>query len=118
MANEITNSADTLDSRKIEERIKELEEAEDIDEDDKEELINLKALKEDVGNDEEQECGICFINECYFEDYARELAEDLGEISRDTAWPANCIDWERAANELRIDYSELEFDGISFYYRS
>ncbi len=121
---EITNSADTLDSRNIEERIKELEteigtEVERYDGellDLKEELQKLQAFKEAVDSSE-WECGITFINENHFEDYAREFAEDIGAIEKDYQWPANCIDWERAADELRIDYSEVDFDGVTYYYR-
>lgn len=32
------------------------------------------------------------------EDYAEELAEELGVLQ--TQWPNNCIDWEQAAREL------------------
>ncbi len=57
------------------------------------------------------------IPEDEFEDYARELAEDIGAISKDTQWPATCIDWEQAANELRHDYSEVEVNGVTYLYR-
>jgi antirestriction protein len=53
-----------------------------------------------------------------FEDYARELAEDIGAISSDTGWPATCIDWERAARELQMDYTSVEYDGDTYYYRA
>lgn len=53
-----------------------------------------------------------------FEDYARELAEDLGLISNDTQWPATCIDWQRASEELAMDYSSITVDGVDYYYRA
>lgn len=38
-------------------------------------------------------------------DFAEDMAEQTGvEIS--TAWPHNCIDWERAARDLMFDYYE------------
>ena len=47
-----------------------------------------------------------------FEDYARELAGDLGVIDgRHNAWPTNFIDWEAAADSLRLDYTEVTFEG-------
>ncbi len=122
---EITNTQDCIDSRNIEERIKYLEEQADKEEhytgeheDEKEELQKLKALKEAVGDDENWEFGITFIAESYFEDYAREFAEDIGAIKKDGEWPTNCIDWESAANELKIDFSEVDFDGETYYYRN
>ena len=59
-----------------------------------------------------------FIPDYEFEDYARELAEDIGAIGKDGEWPTNCIDWEQASNELKIDYSEIEVDGTTYYYRN
>lgn len=40
------------------------------------------------------------------ENFAQELAEQLGEIDRNAHWPHNCIDWEHAAKELMYDYAE------------
>lgn len=40
------------------------------------------------------------------EDFAQELAEQLGEIKKDVSWPYTCIDWEHAAKELMYDYAE------------
>jgi antirestriction protein len=37
------------------------------------------------------------------EDYAQQLAEDMGVIDENASWPNNCIDWERAARELFMD---------------
>lgn len=54
-----------------------------------------------------------------FEDYARELAEDLGIIDgRDNAWPTNFIDWEAATNALRVDYTEVTFEGDTYLIRT
>lgn len=59
------------------------------------------------------------IREDHFETYARELAEDLeGKAVRDAQWPFNCIDWEKAANELKQDYTSADWDGVTYYYRS
>lgn len=40
------------------------------------------------------------------EDFAEEMAEELGLIDNNLSWPHNCIDWECAAKELMYDYSE------------
>lgn len=57
------------------------------------------------------------IRDSYFETYAEELAEDVGAISRDAQWPLGCIDWEKAARELQVDYSTVEYDGVTYWYR-
>src|SRR6185437_14764703 len=58
------------------------------------------------------------IAESYFVEYAQELAEDIGAIDSDARWPAYCIDWERAARDLAMDYSLVTFDGSDYYIRS
>lgn len=40
------------------------------------------------------------------QEFAQEMADSLGLIDNDAAWPANCIDWEQAARELMYDYSK------------
>lgn len=64
------------------------------------------------------EDGAFFILETTFEDYARELAEDTGAIGSENQWPLYCIDWERAARELRMDYSSFSFLGHDYLVRS
>jgi antirestriction protein len=60
---------------------------------------------------------VTFIADSGFEEYAQELAEDIGAINRDATWPNNCIDWEQAAQELQHDYSTVEYDGVTYWYR-
>jgi len=59
--------------------------------------------------------GTTLINVDYFETYAKELHEDINE-SNDN-WPYNCIDWTVAADELKVDYSEIDFNGESYLVR-
>jgi len=61
--------------------------------------------------------GEVLINDSHFEDYARELAEDIGAINPDAGWPNGYIDWERAAEALLIDYTSIEFDGETYWTR-
>ena len=53
-----------------------------------------------------------------FTDYAQELAEDIGAIDRDAKWPVYCIDWERAARELKMDYASVRVNGTTYYFRA
>lgn len=48
------------------------------------------------------------------EDFAQDMAEQLGSIDRDAQWPYTCIDWEHAARELMYDYSEVD----GYYFRN
>lgn len=64
------------------------------------------------------EDGETLVRESYFEDYARELAEELDLVKSDVRWPYTCIDWEQAARELQHDYTGADFDGVTYYYRA
>ena len=145
MARSVDNSEDTLDSRDIIARIEELEsEREDLadmwsafhedseneslprltlaewdESDEGDELKALKALEAEAKGYSDWQDGVTLIRDSYFEDYARELAEDInGEAIRDAKWPFDYIDWEGAAEALQQDYTEVEFDGVSYWVRS
>lgn len=96
---------------------------EEWDDDNKTEHDELKELLEELcgaGGDEQWEGDWypgSLIRDSHFEDYAQELAEDIGAIPSDNKWPCTCIDWEQAARELQQDYSSVEYDGITFWYR-
>ena len=78
--------------------------------------------------------GETLIREDYFTEYAREFAHDVGmfyvpvdnhwgierERKRDLSqeWPFRHIDWEAAAEELKQDYTEVEFKGATYYVRA
>jgi hypothetical protein len=121
MAHEITSTSDFLDVRDIIERVEELEESEEPE--DAEELAPLQALLDTLagtGGDHEwrgQWYPVTLIRDSHFETYARELAEDIGAIRADAQWPLTCIDWEKAAWELQTDYTSVEFDGVTYWYR-
>lgn len=104
---------DYLDSRDLEEELKELEEQEDKDEIDQRRLKSLKELKSECEN-YGWEYGICFIPTHMFQDYAREVAEDVGYISDENNPLLNCVDWEQWADMLEMDYSEVDFEGDSY----
>lgn len=60
---------------------------------------------------------VTLIRDSYFEDYARELAYDIhGARMSDAQWPFTCIDWEAAVRDLQIDYTSVEYDGITYWY--
>lgn len=124
----INNTRDIIDSREVIERILWLETVgADPDPDDDELLLSdaetdeLETLHELASQGESLSDwihGETLIRDDYFEDYARELAEDIGAVSSDADWPANCIDWERAARELQVDYTGLDFDGVTYWARA
>ena len=136
MTLEINNGQDVMDSRDVLERVEELEtEIEDLDgsesdlgdfvslADDieglKAELKPIKAFADELTDATAEAIhGEPVIRDSFFTAYAQDLAEDVGVLPALTAWPMNCIDWDEAASELKVDYTEVEFDGVSYFIRS
>ena len=94
------------------------------DDDNGEELKELGELIEELrgaGGGDHQWEGDWYprelIAESDFEEYAEELADDIGAVPADAGWPNNCIDWEKAARELAMDYSLVTFRGTDYYWR-
>lgn len=138
MTSNVDNSQDVLDSRFIIERIDELKaewsEATGDDESDYQlsqddwslglgddgaaEIVALLALAEEGENSaEDWAFGATLVRDSYFTEYAQQLAEDIGAISKDAAWPTCHIDWDAAAASLQQDYSQVDFDGVTYWVR-
>lgn len=117
---EIDNYADVLDVRDIIEKYQDIQE----DENEQDYAVELKTLLDDLrGNSGDHQWEgawypVTLIRDSYFMEYAQQLAEDIGLIS-DTAtgWPYTCIDWQRAADELQMDYTCVDFAGVHYWYR-
>ena len=117
---------DVFDSRDIIDRMDEIQEALNEDypsdpdlADERDEAIQeLDALKaiQDTGI-EDFEHGVTFVRDSYFQEYAQELAEEIGAIPENGAWPTYCIDWEWAARELRMDYYAVTVGSTDFWVR-
>lgn len=60
---------------------------------------------------------VTLIRDSYFVEYAQQLAEDIGAIDPDASWPNGYIDWERAARDLQMDYTSVEYQGTTYWYR-
>lgn len=86
--------------------------------DEQTELAELEALENEMDARTFRD-GETLIPEDDFEEYARELAEDVhGDAVRNAEWPFTCIDWEQAARDLQQDYSTAEYQGETYYFRA
>lgn len=90
----------------------------DWDADNGEELKALQSLADDASGSPDWKYGETLIRDSYFEEYAQQLADDIGAINANASWPNDCIDWERAARQLQMDYTSVDFDGIDYWIRS
>lgn len=137
--NDVSNTADIIDSRDVIARIDELEseladlieatEAEDYQpsasdelqqwhEDYDDELKALKALADEAEGAGDWRHGETLIRDSYFEEYAQQLADDIGAVKNDAGWPNSYIDWKAAAEALQMDYTSVDFDGVTYWIRS
>ncbi len=106
---------DTFDSREVIDRIAYLEDS-DMDEEEQQEFDDLRAFEEEAsGYVADWNFGEGFISDDYFEEYAKELADDIGAVKDDTGWPGRHIDWEAAADELKQDYISFELRGTTYW---
>jgi len=112
---------EVIDSRDIAERIKKLQDTKEnveLKEWEEDELNALVALSEEAsGYSDDWEYGSTLIRDSYFKEYAQDLAYECGAISNDISWPLHCIDWDQAAYELKMDYTEVEYAGYAYWIR-
>ena len=115
--------SDFYDLRELAEEMNKLREMKEKRISDQDRLEQLEALDAEFdygkGGMEEYANGIDFmlIAGYYFEDYARQFAEDIGTVENNYSWPASCIDWKMAAEHLQMDYQSVTFEGREYWIR-
>jgi hypothetical protein len=89
------------------------EEYNDLKEDfDNEEYNELLNMKDEIT---EWENGVTLISEDSFVDYVMEMLVDIGDLPRDIPWYID-IDEEKTAENIRVDYSCIEYQGIEYLF--
>lgn len=131
----ISNQEDVLDVRNIIERVEELRESREeydeahgagswakIDDGEPVELEQLESLLDGLagyGGDHQWE-GVWYpiglIRDSYFVTYVQELVSDIGDMPKEIPSYIE-IDWDATALNIRVDYSPIEFDGETYWYR-
>jgi len=145
MANTINNSDDVIDSRDVIERIDELEgerndlssalseaqesdspaqlvgelqrSLEEWDDANGDELKALKALQDEAEGyapDWKHGCGL--VRYSHWVAYVQEMLEDIGDLPKDLPHYIE-IDWDRTAENIKVDYTTVEFDGVEYFVR-
>jgi hypothetical protein len=105
----------TTRRKRLDDAKADLESAEsNFTQDERQELAELEELESEVS---EWRWGATLIPESDFTDYCRELLVDCGDLPSDL--PSYVvIDWEATADNLRADYSEGEYNGTTYLFRS
>lgn len=86
------------------------------------ELTKLEALLSDLagyGGDHQWEGDwypLTLIADTYFVTAMQELVQDIGDLPRDLPGYL-AIDWDTTANNLRVDYSSVDWEGTRYWYR-
>lgn len=105
----LRNSYWQLDGSETDIELWELDNGSEADE--LEELINLR---EDIGEYYFNR-GVELIKESDMEEYAKDYAESTGAILRETEWPANFIDWEKATDDLKDYMRKIDYQGTTYW---
>lgn len=85
-----------------------------------EEIAEIDRVEEEVNSysEEDFEFGVTLISEYDFKEYCEDFVRDCGYLSRDTPpLIENNIDWSGIAEDMRQDYTELEYQGRTYLFR-
>lgn len=81
------------------------------------ELLEIDEINDIENNVTDFTYGETLIPEHEWEDYVRELCEDIGYIPKDLpSWIE--IDWKATAKNVAQDYSFISYQGEDYYYRA
>lgn len=118
---DIHNGLDTIDSRDIISRYNEIVGIPEF----LDEATLLEKLIRQGETSSEWDDGIPMIHEDFFVEYTKDLIDDCWDIARDinkfsSEWPYRHlkIDYVAAAEELMQDYTNIDFDGVTYYIRA
>lgn len=82
-------------------------------EDELKEIEEIDDIENELGS--EFEYGVTLIDVDDFTDYCEELVSDIGDLPKDLpSYLANNIDWEGVAEDLKVDYTEVTYQGNSY----
>lgn len=85
--------------------------------DEAEELRALTALADEATDyAPDWQYGATLIRDGYFAEYAEELCKDIGDLPQNIP-DYIVIDWEATAENLKQDYTEVDFDGETYWIR-
>lgn len=118
ITSQVSNYDDTIDSCDIIEALQDwADDDEPRDDDDAMEALS-KFAQEAEQYAEDWTHGVTLIRESYFTEYARELVIETDDMLSDLpAYIADNIDWDGVSEDLKVDYTIVEFAGVTYYVR-
>jgi len=122
--NETEQNIDVIDTRDLQDRLEEIEyDLESLDltpteradlEQEANAIREAKAEVDGYAGDTFQN-GVQLVAVEDFPTYIQELLEDIGEVPK-LPWYVE-VDWEATADNLRVDYTKVEFQGTTYLFR-
>lgn len=86
----------------------------EIWEDELEQIGEINKIEDELGR--EFDYGVTLVHEDYWEEYVEDLLVEIGYLPKDIpSWIE--IDWEATANNVKVDYTEVEYQGQTYYGR-
>lgn len=80
-------------------------------------IEEIDGIESEVGN--EFDYGCTLIPESDFTKYCEDLVQDVGDLPKGIpSYIRNNIDWDGVAEDLKVDYSELQYEGETYLYRA
>ena len=124
----INNTQDTIDSRDVIDRIKELAALLAAHEKEQGDTTNSKPFENQTELDLLNTLALIglgvsigypafqLVRDSYFKEFAVRLAEEACDCpGQHGYWPYTCIDWDQAATELQYHYRPFEFNGVKYW---
>lgn len=115
-------TADTIDVRDIIARVEEIGDVVDLVGDISEEYETLTAILNELkgnGGDEQWRGNwypVTLICDSHFSLYVQEMLIDCGTVPSDLPYWVE-IDWEATACNVRTDYTPVDIDGVTYWFR-
>lgn len=82
-----------------------------------EEFVKLRDFADEAeGYADDWLHGSTIIRESYFTEYAEQMVKDIGDMPDETPGYI-AIDWDATAENLKVDYTEIEHDGTTYLVR-
>ena len=129
-SSELDDDIDAFELEELEDNIENLQSDIDSIED------NISTIRNDITEAEEEltpltelasyaenyagdwQYGEALIRDSYFTEYAKQLVTDIGDLPFNLpGYIENNIDWSGVADDIQMDYTSVDFDGVEYWIR-
>lgn len=81
------------------------------------ELQALESLQDEAsGYAGDWRHGATLVRDSYWVEYVQDMLADIGDLPRDLPGYI-AIDWDKTADNIKVDYTSVDFDGVTYWVR-